>query len=90
MPSFADILSASLVVLGALAGSAVANPGCKTINSIAYCEAVDHITYSNIRDTGSYDDVVNMDSKTCACDTKPKSYSGNLAPLDEQVNIFLV
>ncbi|KAF8242407.1 hypothetical protein K440DRAFT_607555 [Wilcoxina mikolae CBS 423.85] len=87
MPSFTDILSAGLVVLGALAGSAVANPGCKTINSIGYCNAVDHITYSNIQGSGSYDDVVNMDPKTCGCDTKPMAYSGTMSPLDEQLSL---
>lgn len=84
MRSFADLLSVGLVVLGAFAGNAVAE-ACKTINSIAYCRAVDHITYSGIADSGSYDDVVAMDGKSCACDTKPQEYSGVLEPLGGQV-----
>ena len=84
MRSSVDFLSVSLVVLSALARNAVAN-SCKTINSIAYCRPVDHITYTGISDSGSYEDVVHIDGESCACDTKPLAYSGALEPLGGQV-----
>lgn len=67
----------------ASAGSCAHEP----INSIPYCHSTDSITYDNIGFAGNYDDVVDMNSDTCTCKMAPKSFSGKLAPLNEEVCI---
>lgn len=57
------------------------------INSIQYCHSAESITYSNIGGSGKYMDVVNMDSDACTCEMAPRSFSGKLAPLSEEVCI---
>ncbi|KAI5844233.1 putative TOS1-like glycosyl hydrolase-domain-containing protein [Tricharina praecox] len=85
----ANLLSVVLAFL--TAGSTVSaqnyGNGCKTINSISYCEAVQGIAYNDISGSGTYDDVSRMDAATCKCDTKPKAYNGAMAPLDEQLSL---
>jgi hypothetical protein len=86
MMSIFKLLSAGLIATAYLADTA--NAQCKTINNVPYCKEVDHIMYTNIGGSGKYDDVVFMDGKTCQCDKKPKTFSGSMAPLDEEVRIF--
>lgn len=69
-----------------LASIATASDGCQVLNGNYYCKEVDQITYENIgADSMSYQDVVRMSSDGCVCQKQPKSYSGKMAPLDEQV-----
>jgi len=91
MRYYANFLSVALAVLaaGLTANAQNYGNGCKTINSISYCEAVSGITYTDISGAGSYDDVSLMDPASCKCDTKPKAFSGAMAPLNEQVTIPL-
>lgn len=87
MPISARFLSGfaafAAIIKLASAGACVHDP----INSIPYCQSTDSITYDNIGFSGSYQDVINMDSDACTCDFAPKSFSGNLAPLTDEVCI---
>ncbi|CCX33368.1 Similar to Protein TOS1; acc. no. P38288 [Pyronema omphalodes CBS 100304] len=85
MMSVFKLLSAGLIATAYLADTA--NAQCKTINNVPYCKEVDHIMYTNIGGSGKYDDVVFMDGKTCQCDKKPKTFSGSMAPLDEELSL---
>lgn len=89
MPISARFLSglAAFAAIARLASaeSCVHNP----INSIPYCQSTDSITYDNIGFSGSYQDVVKMDSTACTCDLAPKSFSGSLAPLNDEVCAFI-
>lgn len=84
MPSYLSLVSWGLLSLGSLSTFATA---CQQLGGLAYCEAVDSITYTGVGSSGSYKDVTHMDGKTCACNTAPKAYSGVLAPIDEEVRI---
>ena len=53
-----------------------------------YCSAVKGITYTDVGGSGSYDQVTNMDDGTGICSSTPKDYSGNIAPLDEEVGLL--
>lgn len=72
------------IVKLASAGSCVHDP----INTIPYCQSTDSITYDNIGFAGTYNNVVKMDSDSCTCQMEPKSFSGKLAPLSEEVCIL--
>lgn len=50
-----------------------------------FCKAVDRITYTNFGTSGSYNRVVSMDVAAGTCMSEPFSFSGSLAPLDEEV-----
>lgn len=51
-----------------------------------YCNKATHIKYTNVGGTGSYDAVSLMDSSG-TCNFGSSSYSGGIAPLDQQVSI---
>jgi len=87
MRYYANFFSVALALLttGLTVNAQNYDNGCKTINSISYCEAVGGITYTGIHGSGSYNDVTLMDAATCKCDTKPQGCGGVMAPLDEQV-----
>lgn len=51
-----------------------------------FCQQVSQILYTNVGTTaGSYNEVVNMDPATGACQKTPKAIAGGLAPFDEPV-----
>jgi len=50
-----------------------------------YCSAVDSISYTNFPGTGFYNKVTKMIAATGQCETEKHSYSGSLAPLNEEV-----
>ncbi|CAL9731256.1 hypothetical protein MOUN0_L04654 [Monosporozyma unispora] len=52
-----------------------------------YCSSTDAIVYSNVGISGSYNDVTSMDETSCACSSQPIQFSGNLAPLDEELSV---
>lgn len=73
-------------VFSALASLVVASSGCQVVNGNTFCKEVKQMMYENIvAESLSYQDVVEMDSNGCKCEKQPKTYSGSLAPLDEQV-----
>jgi hypothetical protein len=49
------------------------------------CQPVDAITYSNVGTPGTYQDIIDMSSDG-TCSSISKSFSGPIAPLDEEVN----
>ncbi|KAL7271057.1 target of Sbf [Rhizina undulata] len=86
MPISSNLIVGSIAALSAFSGLASAT--CNTvINSIPYCNEVDSITYSNIGFTGTYNDVVGMDSDSCTCSWSSTSFSGPMAPLDEELSL---
>jgi hypothetical protein len=52
-----------------------------------YCQPVHHITYQNVGVKGEYQDVVNMDQRTGACEFKKREFFGPLAPFNEPVSV---
>ncbi|OIW24064.1 hypothetical protein CONLIGDRAFT_564799, partial [Coniochaeta ligniaria NRRL 30616] len=53
-----------------------------------FCQQVSQILYTNVGTTaGSYNEVVNMDSATGACQKTPKAIAGGLAPFDEPISL---
>lgn len=52
-----------------------------------YCSETDAIIYSNVGTSSSYQDVTSMDENTCACSSSAKTFSGNLAPLNEELSV---
>ena len=51
-----------------------------------YCQAVDTIQYTGFGGSGTYNQITNMNSANGQCSSKPVSYSGSMAPLDEEVS----
>jgi hypothetical protein len=60
--------------------------GSKEVSGNWFCQPVQAIQYSNVGSSGSYQQVTNMNSQTGSCQSQTKSYSGPLAPLDEEVS----
>lgn len=54
----------------------------------ADCVGAGTIRYDHWTASGSYDRVTNMDIATGQCSTEPQSYSGGMAPLNEEVRSF--
>lgn len=54
-----------------------------------YCSAVSQLQYTNVGAAGSYNEVTYMGIDG-TCLTSPKSFSGPLSPLDEEVCSFAV
>ncbi|KAH6657847.1 putative TOS1-like glycosyl hydrolase-domain-containing protein [Truncatella angustata] len=54
-----------------------------------YCEAVSLITYTGLDISGSYRQVTNMDSTTGDCTFSNKTYSGSIAPFDEELSVHV-
>ncbi|KAF2088235.1 hypothetical protein K490DRAFT_23415, partial [Saccharata proteae CBS 121410] len=79
-------------VVAALASSAAAmtngcTDGAEDASGNWYCEpAVTKIKYTGVGGTGSYQKVTNIDSSE-ACTYETQSYSGSLAPYDEEIAI---
>lgn len=51
-----------------------------------YCSATKKVTYDGVGYSGSYPDVTAMNDDG-SCDTTPKSFSGNLSPLNEELSL---
>ncbi|CCK68067.1 Tos1p KNAG_0A03880 [Huiozyma naganishii CBS 8797] len=52
-----------------------------------YCATTNAIIYSNVGVSATYNDVTLMDETTCACSSQQVSFSGSLAPLDEELSV---
>lgn len=59
--------------------------GCSEVSGNWYCNPVDAILYSNVGAPGTYNQVTDMSSDGI-CSSTPKSFSGPLSPLDEEVS----
>ncbi|TGO65514.1 hypothetical protein BCON_0002g00990 [Botryotinia convoluta] len=59
--------------------------GCSEVSGNWFCNPVDAILYSNVGAPGTYNQVTDMSSDGI-CSSTPKSFSGPLSPLDEEVS----
>lgn len=76
-----------LTLLPLLAGLAAANSaGCGESGGNWYCQPIERVAYTGVGTTGSYQAVTGMDASTGACAMSPQSFSGAMAPLDEDVS----
>ncbi|KAJ9610559.1 target of Sbf [Cladophialophora chaetospira] len=77
----------TISTLLALAGAAavVAQNNCYQEKGNWYCSAVQAISYSNFGTPGKYQKVATMGSSG-ECDFAAQSYSGGMAPMDEEVS----
>ncbi|KFY27221.1 hypothetical protein V493_03637, partial [Pseudogymnoascus sp. VKM F-4281 (FW-2241)] len=77
------------LILAFAASSAVADQcgaGSTLDGGNYFCQLVEAIQYSNVGHTGTYNKVTSMGSDG-KCASAPTSYSGSLAPLDEEVSL---
>jgi Glycine-rich protein domain (DUF2403) len=58
---------------------------CQEIAGNYYCSQTDAITYNNVGFEGTYNQITYMDSSGCECSSQQASFSGGLAPLNEEV-----
>lgn len=58
---------------------------CQNIGGNYYCEETSAITFANVGFSGTYNQITNMDSSSCQCASQPISFSGSLAPLNNEV-----
>jgi hypothetical protein len=58
---------------------------CQQIAGNYYCNPTDAVSFNNVGFAGSYNEITAMDSTGCTCASVPKSFSGGLAPLNEEV-----
>ncbi|CAB4255068.1 similar to Saccharomyces cerevisiae YBR162C TOS1 Covalently-bound cell wall protein of unknown function [Maudiozyma barnettii] len=80
-------LLSALTVLTSLSATASADCSLSSDGNY-YCAQTDAVIYSNVGFSGSYLDVTNMDESSCACTQgSSTSFSGSLAPLDDEVSI---
>jgi len=74
-------------LLAATASADLCAHGSTDDNGNWYCQQVNAISYTNVGGSNQYNRVTNMDSNSGACSSTPQSYSGSLAPLDEEVSM---
>lgn len=70
-----------------LAALSVARAECVLSGGNYYCSETDAVVYKNVGFSGSYQDVTNMDESSGTCTQSSKSFSGSLAPLDEELSV---
>ncbi|KAI9648242.1 target of Sbf [Ciborinia camelliae] len=76
----------NLLATAYILSSAVSSvSGCSEVSGNWYCNPVDAVMYSNVGAPGTYNQVTNMASNG-VCSSTPKSFSGPLSPLDEEVS----
>lgn len=71
----------------ALFSASTVTAGCDYIGGNYYCNSVSAIQYQNLGFQGSYNDVTNMDETSCECSSEVFSFSGTMAPLDEELSV---
>lgn len=59
--------------------------GCSEVFGNFYCNPVEAIQYTNVGAPGTYNQITNMASNG-VCSFTPKSFSGPISPLDEEVS----
>jgi len=82
------VATAAILVTLACINADLCSSGSTEIGGNWYCQAVQAIQYSNVGTAGSYNQVTAMSSDG-SCSSTPKSFSGPLSPLDEEVGPFL-
>ena len=82
-----QIMSRGILAALAIAAFSVgANAQCQEIAGNYYCAQTNAITYNNVGFSGTYNQITSMDSSSCQCSSNPTSFSGGLAPLNDEVN----
>jgi hypothetical protein len=76
-----DLLTIAVILTAA--GSAVAQ--CSEVAGNYYCSEVQQIIYNNLGFSGTYNAVTSFNSDG-QCSSTPQSFSGSLAPLDEELS----
>ncbi|QLL34751.1 hypothetical protein HG536_0H01260 [Torulaspora globosa] len=76
-----SLCAASLTALS------VAQAGCVMSGGNYYCSETDAVVFSNVGYSGSYKDVTSMDESSGVCLQDTVSFSGSLAPLDEELSV---
>jgi hypothetical protein len=75
-----------------LASAAAVAADCSVTTTLEdgnyYCEAVSQISYTNLVGSGTYESVSYMDS-TGTCDFTNTTYSGSIAPFDEELSVHI-
>lgn len=61
--------------------------GSVKIDSNVYCQPVQAIRFTNITTPGSYERIIAMNNDG-SCYSSPRPFSGPLAPLDEEVQVY--
>jgi hypothetical protein len=59
---------------------------CADISGNSYCNPVEGIEYDNVGNAGSYNQIIDMPPDG-HCKSKPRSFSGPISPLDEEVSV---
>ncbi|RMZ76160.1 hypothetical protein DV738_g5128, partial [Chaetothyriales sp. CBS 135597] len=77
----AALLAAALPNLLTLADNCIKSPEGNT-----YCQPVKAIRFANFGQPGTYNRVTGMDSSSGTCSSVPQSFSGGMAPLDQEVS----
>ncbi|CCE65504.1 hypothetical protein TPHA_0L01490 [Tetrapisispora phaffii CBS 4417] len=75
------------VSLAALTAVGLASADCSYVAGNYYCSNTNAIVYSNVGYSGSYKDVTSMDESSCICNQASTSFSGSLAPLNEELSV---
>lgn len=70
-----------------LAAISVTQAQCVMSGGNYYCSETDAVVYKNVGYSGSYMDVTSMDENTGTCQQSSESFSGSLAPLDEELSV---
>jgi hypothetical protein len=77
--AIATVAIAAFVLITQVAGQ------CQQIAGNYYCSQTNAIKYNNVGFSGTYNQVTGMDSTSCQCSSQKVSFSGGLAPLNQDV-----
>ncbi|AMD20782.1 HDR040Cp [Eremothecium sinecaudum] len=80
---FVKVISLSLFSLGRTIAV------CENSGGNFFCDTTNAVIFSNVGYQGSYQDVVSMDEKTGECIQKPVTFSGGMAPLNEEMSVHI-
>lgn len=67
--------------------AAVSASNCDFIQGNYYCAKTNKVAFQNVGFSSSYQDVVSMDENSGKCTQKTYEFSGNLAPLNEDLSL---
>lgn len=83
-------MPSTLSTVAALAGLAgLARSACTEISGNWYCNQVNAITYDNFGGSGTYNRVSYMSDSNGECNFTTYSYSGAIAPFDEELSLHI-
>ncbi|RMZ90654.1 hypothetical protein DV736_g2102, partial [Chaetothyriales sp. CBS 134916] len=75
------LLAASIPSLLVLADNCTTSP-----EGNVYCQPVKSVFFADFGQPGSYNRVTSMDNSSGVCSSVPQSYSGGMAPMDQEVS----